>query len=60
MIDGKITDKIYHGCARRYANGEIKLINFKKGGKMHLCYRKSILERTKHLLLNADKGINKK
>ena len=31
MIDGKITDKIYHGCATRYSNGERKLIDFKKG-----------------------------
>ena len=26
----KITDKIYHGCATRYANGERKLIDFEK------------------------------
>lgn len=24
----KITDKIYHGCQTRYANGERKLIHF--------------------------------
>ena len=30
MIDGKITDKIYHGCATRYSNGEGKLIDFEK------------------------------
>ena len=31
MINGKITDKIYHGCMWRYANGERKLIDFEKG-----------------------------
>ena len=31
MIDGKVTDKIYHGCATRYANGKKKLIDFEKG-----------------------------
>ena len=31
MINGTITDKIYHGCATRYSNGERKLIDFEKG-----------------------------
>ena len=31
MIDEKVTDKIYHGCATRYANGKKKLIDFEKG-----------------------------
>ena len=26
----KITNKIYHGCQTRYANGERKLIDFEK------------------------------
>ena len=26
----KITDKIFHGCSTRYANGERKLIDFEK------------------------------
>ena len=60
MTDGKITDKIYYGCATRYPTGEIKLIDFRKGRKMHFRYCKPILERTKHLLSNADKIINNK
>ena len=31
MSEGKITDKIYHGCATRYSNGERLLINFENG-----------------------------
>ena len=31
MIDGIITDKIYHGCNTCYANGERSLIDFEKG-----------------------------
>ena len=31
MIEGSITDKIYHGCTIGYANGERKLIDFEKG-----------------------------
>ena len=31
MIEGQITDKIYHGCATRYSNGERKVIDFEKG-----------------------------
>ena len=31
IITGTITDKIYHGCATRYANGERKLIDYEKG-----------------------------
>ena len=31
MIDETITDKIYHGSATRYSNGERKLIDFEKG-----------------------------
>ena len=29
-FEGQIKDKIYHGCATRYANAKRKLINFKK------------------------------
>ena len=29
-FEGQITDKIYHGCTTRYANGEKKLIDFEK------------------------------
>ena len=31
MVEGSVTDKIYHGCAIGYGNGERKLIDFKKG-----------------------------
>ena len=31
MIERQITDKIYHGCATRYSNGERKVIDFEKG-----------------------------
>ena len=31
MIEGKLTDRIYHGCYTRYANGERRLIDFEKG-----------------------------
>ena len=31
MIEGSVTDKIYHGCAIGYASGERKLIDFEKG-----------------------------
>ena len=36
MLDGKIMDKIYHGCAWRHGNRERKLIDFKKGEK-YIC-----------------------
>ena len=30
LYQSRITDKIYHGCAIRYANGEKKLIDFER------------------------------
>ena len=33
MSKGKIMDKIYHGCATRYSNGERLLVNFGNGEK---------------------------
>ena len=33
MNESSITDKICHGCATRYKNGERKLIHFEKGEK---------------------------
>ena len=60
MIDGKITDKIYHGCATRYSNREKKLIDFEKGERCvcatsypfwrepNTCYRMQTRESTKN------------
>ena len=31
MVERQISDKIYHGCATRYSDGERKLIDFGKG-----------------------------
>ena len=31
MIEGQITDKIYHGCATRCSNRKRKLFDFEKG-----------------------------
>ena len=31
IIEEQITDKIYHGCATSYSNGERKVIGFEKG-----------------------------
>ena len=31
MIEGSVTDKVYHVCAIGYASGERKLIDFEKG-----------------------------
>ena len=33
MREGKVTDKIYHGCTIMYSNGERLLINFENGEK---------------------------
>ena len=58
MIDETVTDKIYHGCATRYSNGERNLIEFKKGErcicatsnpfgkKPNTCYRMQTMEST--------------
>ena len=60
MIDGKVTDKIYEGCATRYSNGERKLIDFEKGERCicatsypfwresNTCYRMQTRESTKN------------
>ena len=31
MIEGSVTDKMYHGCAIGYTNDKRKLIDFEKG-----------------------------
>ena len=31
MIEGPLTDTIYHSCATRYLSGKRKLIDFEKG-----------------------------
>ena len=60
MIDGKITEKTYHGCATRYSNGKRKLIDFEKGERWicdtsypiwrepNTCYRMQTRESTKN------------
>ena len=60
MINGTITDKIYHASTTRYANGERKLIDFEKGeryvcatsypfwGKPNTFYRMQTRESTKN------------
>ena len=60
MIDGTVTDKIYHGCAPRFSNGERKLIDFEKGEccicatanpfwkEPNTCYRMQTRESTKN------------
>ena len=30
LYESRVTDKIYHGCTTRFANGERKLIDFEK------------------------------
>ena len=40
MIEGKLTDRIYHGCYTRYANGEGKLIDLKKDER-YICVTKN-------------------
>ena len=63
MIDGTITDEIYHGCASRYWSGERKLIDFEKGKRCicatanplskdpNSCYWMQIGESTKNIQL---------
>ena len=60
-FEGQITDKIYHGSATRYANGERKLINFEKCERCLLPNAVALLETARHRrLLGAEKELNKK
>ena len=49
-----------HGCATRYANGEQKLINFKKGERCICPALYPFWTKVKHFLSNVDYGIYKK
>ena len=59
MIDGTITDKIYHGYSTRYTSGERKLIDFEKGERCICAKSYPFWRKTEHFLPNADKGIYK-